>query len=88
MTLHEALKSGCDYKLPEHNHYTPSSYAGRWTVEEIARGDWQIKREPKAFECTWKQVGSMKVITPDQHGVNLKEFVGKKTRVTIEVLED
>ena len=99
MTIQEAIKSGKpfrrrneEWRLPINGKYwkdTPIKAVLNVTAEDLLADDWVVKSEPIVFECTWQTFitdhDTYVVACSETHKVGPLE--GKRTRVTIEVLE-
>lgn len=100
MKLYDALKSGKPFKRKHSEIYLdPKDMfhpAATFNVLAILAEDWEVKNEPIVFDnATWfyghtRDENNISRLVPnitDVDAQQLGQFVGKRTRVTIEVLE-
>ena len=91
MTLREAIETGLEYKLPEHGSWWDENrYSRRFSGEDILRDDWIVKREPIVFECSWYHSRNGEAVPTGLSAEEIRALdglIGKKTRMTVEVIE-
>jgi hypothetical protein len=89
MILRDAVKSGRDVKRGLETNYSTVSYLRKYgtTFEGAISDDWEVEPEVYEVECEWQD--TMWGIIPTNCGkdFNGKCLIGKRTKLTIEVLD-
>lgn len=65
--------------------------AGYWIMTKLENLELVRRPGPVVFECEWKAeefAQEVRLIVPDTEPGQLEQFVGRLTRVTVEILEE